>query len=66
MSQINDESTKIEFRIAFASTALSRSGPQQRFSFLELKRMLAGRKLGFVEEVIAKIEAYFEAKGKSY
>ncbi|GFT88369.1 putative DD34D transposase [Trichonephila clavipes] len=40
--------------------------PSDFFLFSDLKRMLAGQKFRAEEEVIAEIEAYFEAKDKSY
>ncbi|KAF7270317.1 hypothetical protein GWI33_016717 [Rhynchophorus ferrugineus] len=40
--------------------------PTDYFLFPYLKRMLAGKKFSSNEEVIAEIEAYFEAKEKSY
>ncbi|KAF7287564.1 hypothetical protein GWI33_005927 [Rhynchophorus ferrugineus] len=36
------------------------------FLFSDLKRMLTGKKFSWNEEVIAKTEAYFEEKDKSY
>ena len=39
--------------------------PSDYFLFTNLKRMLAGKKFNVVEEVIAKTEAYFEAKDKA-
>ena len=40
--------------------------PSDFFLFSDLKRMLAGKKFCADEEVIEEIEAYFEAKDKSY
>lgn len=40
--------------------------PSDFFLFSDLKRMLAGKKFGCNEEVIAETEAYFEAKPKEY
>lgn len=40
--------------------------PSDYFLFSDLKRMLAGKKFGSNEEVIAETEAYFEAKPKEY
>ena len=39
--------------------------PSDYYLFADLKRMLQGMRFGFNEEVIAKNEAYFEAKDKS-
>ncbi|VDM13837.1 unnamed protein product [Wuchereria bancrofti] len=40
--------------------------PSDYFLFADLKRMLAGKKFGIDEAVIAETEAYFEDKDKSY
>jgi hypothetical protein len=40
--------------------------PNDFFLFVDLKKMLAGKKHSTIEEVIAKTEAYFEAMSKSY
>jgi hypothetical protein len=40
--------------------------PRDLFLFADLKRMLAGKNFNTNEEVITKIEAYFEAMSKSY
>ena len=40
--------------------------PSDYFLFLDLKRVLAGKKFNAQEEVIAKTEAYFQSKDQSY
>lgn len=40
--------------------------PSDFYLFSDLKRMLAGKKFRADDEVIAEVEAYFEAKDKSY
>ncbi|KAF7284497.1 hypothetical protein GWI33_022087 [Rhynchophorus ferrugineus] len=40
--------------------------PSDYFLFLDLKRMLVGKKFSSNEEVITETDAYFEAKNKSY
>ena len=66
MSQVdhnNDKITWIALWIASAPTLFSRSGPQWILS-VELKRMLQGKRVGSIEEVISVTEAFFEAKDK--
>ena len=40
--------------------------PSDYWLFADLKRMLLGKRFGSNEEVISEIEAYFEAKDKSF
>lgn len=40
--------------------------PSQFFVYLELKRLVAGRKFNYNEEISAETEAYIEAKAKTY
>ena len=40
--------------------------PNDYWLFADLKKMLKGKIFGSNEEVIAEIEAYFEAKDKSF
>ena len=40
--------------------------PSDYYQFVDLKRMLQGKRFGSNEEVIAETEAYFEAKYKSF
>ena len=40
--------------------------PSDFWLFADLKRMLQRKRFGYNEEVISEIEAYFEAKDKSF
>ncbi len=68
MPQVNENNALSE-RVGLQSTSSTTIppdlAPSKYWLFADLKKMLQGKRLGSNEEVIAAIEAYFEAKNKS-
>ncbi|GFY10501.1 hypothetical protein TNCV_2565291 [Trichonephila clavipes] len=69
MLQIQEKDGQIELialRITFPFTVQSRSSLKDHWIFSDLKKMLQGKRFGSDEEGIAKVEANFENKIKSF
>ena len=58
---------KNRIALGIALSCLVQIWPPSNYSLAaDLKRMLQGKKFGSNEEVITKVESYFESKNKSF
>ena len=57
---------ELHFELLLHPTYSPDLAPSDYYLFADLKRMLQGKRFGSNEEVIAKTEAYFDAKDRSF